>query len=97
MSKTKVHNEWFRPISLGNTKSCPSCKTKLEEQEKIWSWGEYIYGKFNCITHFCKNCFRRRVVSLILGHTDGCGCKIQINTMGNVKPDWLSLPEAEVC
>jgi hypothetical protein len=28
-TKQRTHREWFRPVSLGNRKTCPNCKAKL--------------------------------------------------------------------
>lgn len=90
MAKQRSHNEWFRSVSLNNRKSCPSCKKKLEANEKIWSWGEYRFAKWNTVKHFCKACFAKEVREPLVGHTDDCGCKVELNIQGN-KPYWLNL------
>jgi hypothetical protein len=52
-----MKNVYLRTVSLKNRKSCPTCKIKLEENESIYSSGEYIHAKWRNIEHFCKNCF----------------------------------------
>ena len=85
------HNEWFRQVSLGNRKSCPCCKAKLAENESIWSWGEYVSGKWRTVKYFCRNCFEAEVASLLVSHADDCGCLITLVGYHCTLPDWLGL------
>lgn len=89
MSKTRTHNEYFRPVSL-HRKSCPNCKVKLEVGENIWSWGQYIIGKWRTITHFCKNCYPE-IQRELNNHIDECGCEVEFKGYHCTLPDWLSL------
>jgi len=59
--KPRVHREWFRTVELGGRKSCPTCGTRLEPGESIWSWGEYVRAKWRTITHFCKQDWEDRL------------------------------------
>lgn len=91
MKKIRQHNEWFRPVSLNNRKSCPCCKTKLTQGELIWSWGEYRYAKWRTVKHFCRQCFIKEVQTPLLSHGSDCGCQINLIVMSLDTPDWLSL------
>lgn len=90
--KTRNHNEWFRSVSLGGRKNCPSCKEKLEQGEKIWSWGEYVFAKWRTVKHFCKKCYSEQVQTPLINHTDECGCTVNlIGYGGETLPEWLNL------
>ena len=99
MAKPRAHNEWFTTVSLGNRKSCPCCKAKLEPGESIWSWGEYLRAKWHTVKHFCKNCYKEEVLAPLMKHTDGCGCTVNICMKSATRPGWLKLEEkpAETC
>lgn len=90
--KVRQHNEWFRPVLLNNRKSCPCCKTKLTQSELIWSWGEYRYGKWTTVKHFCRSCFESEVQKPLSSHTDDCGCQVNLIVKSIIQPDWLQLP-----
>lgn len=93
MAKQNIHNEWFRTVLLGNRKSCPECKQKLNG-ESIWSWGEYVNAKWRTVRYFCKHCYPDIQRDLI-AHRNDCGCDFElIGYSGETLPDWLSLPEA---
>jgi hypothetical protein len=90
MAAKRVHNEWFRPVSLGGRKSCPSCHCKLAPSESIWSHGEYLRAKWRTVSHFCKNCFEENVRSPLASHARDCGCSIEFRVQGyGTHPDWL--------
>lgn len=100
MPKQREHNEYFRRVSMGGRKSCPGCLAKLEPGESIWSWGQYVRVKWNTVMHFCKGCFKDRVRDDLVGHTDTCGCTVNlIMYQGGSRPAWLTLAEtsARVC
>lgn len=90
MAKQRSHNEWFRSVSLGGRKSCPSCGVKLNG-EKVWSWGEYVRAKWHTVLHFCKACFQDRVKGPLTDHVGGCGCDVVLRGQGESLPDWLTL------
>lgn len=92
MKKVRNHNEWFRTVSLGNRKSCPTCKKKLEAGESIWSWGEYLNAKWRTILHFCKNCYEEEVKQKLQSHAAECGCNITL-VYKDPAPDWLKLDQ----
>jgi hypothetical protein len=74
-------------------KSCPTCGSKLEQDEWIWSWGEYVHGKWNTVKHFCKQCYPKEVKQLLIEHRNDCGCNFQlVGYSGEALPNWLSLP-----
>lgn len=87
---TRKHNEWFKTISLGNRKSCPTCGTKLDPGESIWTWGEYVRAKFRKITHFCKHCYQREVVTRLDTHAEHCGCEFEFQSQSGPLPEWLT-------
>lgn len=88
--KQRVHREWFRTVSRGNRKSCPTCRAKLEAGEWIWSWGEYRYGKFRAIKDVCKACWPKLAVDLN-DHTAECGCAVELEARGASRPAWMNL------
>lgn len=94
--KTRVHNEWFRPVTLGNRKSCPTCNAKLPPGESIWSWGEYHVGKWRTVKHFCVNCYLGEVQRPMLMHRIDCGCEFAIKMYHSVQPHWLRFEIAKV-
>ena len=98
MPKKRLHNEWFRTVSLNNRKSCPCCRNKLEPGESIWSWGQYVCAKWQTVKYFCKNCFVEQVKKPLTDHTADCGCEIQIIIKDSPKCDWLTLetPQCKV-
>lgn len=73
-------------------KSCPTCKSKLEIDEFVWSWGEYKSAKWHTVQHFCKSCFEQHVQLPLTAHAVGCGCKIELVAKGCSLPKWLCLP-----
>lgn len=91
MAKQRVHNEYFRPVSLGGRKSCPTCRGKLKPGESIWSWGEYIRAKWHTVDYFCKECFAERVLPLLERHMGECGCSFKLNAYHCQLPEWLEL------
>lgn len=93
--KVRTHNEWFRPVSLGNRKSCPTCCLKLLPEESVWSWGEYVRAKWRTVAYFCKQCFESRVRTPLVAHGGDCGCEINLVGYHCKLPDWLALPEKE--
>ena len=95
MAKQKVHNEYFRTVSLGKRKSCPHCGHKLHPGEQIWSWGNYVSAKWVTVDHFCKLCFDvpyRGVKQRLQAHSEPCGCAFELIGYGGEKlPTWLTL------
>lgn len=89
--KARNHNEWFRTVGLGGRKSCPCCDTKLEAGEQIWSWGEYVRGKWQTVKHFCKSCFQAEVADKLRDHQAECDCNITLVAKGCRLPEWLTL------
>lgn len=88
--KTRVHNEWFRTVSMGMRKSCPSCHSKLKG-EAIWSWGEYHNGKWRTVKHFCRGCFPIEVAVPLKQHNSECGCNISLVGKSTTLPEWLTI------
>lgn len=96
MARKRNHNEYFRIVSLGGRKSCPTCKSKLADGQRIWSWGNYIYGRWHTVKHFCRECFEEQVREPLIDHADDCGCSITI-ICRDYQPSWLTLEPSEVC
>lgn len=91
MAKLRSHNEYFRTVSLGNRKSCASCKAKLPIGEVIWSWGEYANAKWHTVDYFCVACFPQ-IKAKLVDHADDCGCHFNLIGYGGQKlPNWLTL------
>ena len=59
-------NLWFRPVSLGGRKSCPTCYAKVRPNEELHSWVEYVNGKARLVDHFCRSCFGRIVLHKVM-------------------------------
>jgi hypothetical protein len=89
-TKQRTHNEYFRTVSLGNRKSCPTCRTKLLG-ESVWSWGEYHNVKWRTVKYFCRSCFKSEVLQLLQNHTDDCGCIVSLVGYQTALPEWLTL------
>ena len=90
----RIHREWFRSVSLSNRKSCPCCRTKLLHNEQIWSWGEYIRGKWHTIRYCCRFCFNDSVRLPLERHATQCPerCEIVITAYaGETLPSWLCM------
>jgi hypothetical protein len=89
-----VHNEYFRSVRLGGRRSCPCCHSKLRSGEQIWSWGEYVRGKWYTVQHFCQQCWGE-VENRLQGHAFQCRCSFQLVGYGGEQlPAWLSLEPA---
>lgn len=92
MSKPqRVHNEWFRKV---NATTC-ECGTKKTE---VWSWGEYVCGKFCLITRCCQACFTERVLPRLTSHAAQCGCAFELKAVSGTPrlAPWITfepLPE----
>jgi hypothetical protein len=84
--KPRNHNEYFRPI----TKKRCDCG----ERTQVWSWGEYIHGKWHTVKHFCEHCYNREVRERLVEHSDDCGCTISLVGYHCQLPEWLSLEES---
>lgn len=100
MARQRIHNEYFRTVSLGNRRSCPACSEKLAAGESVWSWGEYVHGKWRTVTYFCRTCWSRDPYSSpqarLLAHKAPCGCAFQLIAYGGSRlPAWLSLDTQE--
>ena len=95
-TKQRIHNEYFRTVSLSHRKSCPTCKEKLLPGESIWSWGEYIFAKWRTVRYFCKCCYPEVQRDLTV-HREECGCDFNLIMYGGEQqPEWLELPECTV-
>jgi hypothetical protein len=97
MAAQRNHNEWFRSVSCGGRKSCPSCGEKLDRNEKIWSWGQYVCAKWRTIKHFCKKC-SPEIIDHLMEHTAECGCTVTLvsREIGGL-PKWLRLKRRRAC
>jgi len=88
----RTQNEYFRPVSLSNRKSCPHCKAKLSPGESIWSWGEYVRGQWRTVRYFCRQCYPE-IQTLLIEHKDQCGCSFQLKPYSCQLPEWLTIEE----
>lgn len=72
---------------------CPTCNAALVG-DYVWSWGEYVSGRWHTVTHFCENCFPRIVRDKLTAHAGDCGCRISlVGYRGEHLPAWLTLVE----
>lgn len=90
--RVKQRKEYFRSVSLGRRKSCPSCHRELDRGESIWSWGEYVHGKWYNITKLCKHCWKERWRDALL--VAYANYEIHLHGYrGEELPEWLTLEE----
>lgn len=93
MAKQRTHREWFRTV-MAKRKSCPSCHAKLPQNEKIWSWGNYINARWHTINHVCVSCWPATEKRLV-DHLSGCGCTFELVGYSSQKlPQWLKINQA---
>jgi hypothetical protein len=86
MAKARQHNEYFKLI-VKRTCSCGQKKTE------VYSWGEYVCGKWRTVDYVCQSCFPQ-VVNRLQSHKDDCGCEFNlVGYRGQALPQWLALPE----
>lgn len=90
MSRQRNHNEWFRPVSLGNRKTCPTCQTKLKAGESIYSHGNYVNAKWRTVGYCCQECWVE-VSDKIIEHTSECGCTTTLVGYHSTLPPWMNL------
>lgn len=91
MPKQRIHNEWFMPMAKT---TCP-CGHK---KKPVFAWGEYVYGKWRTVDHFCEHCFVSRVISRLVIHKAQCGCEFAlVPRSGYSIPSWIKMPEVMVC
>ncbi len=79
MPKQRVHNEYFRCISL---KHCPICNAR---NVQVWSWGEYVNGKWRTVSHFCNECIQQVIEPRLLAHAKQCGCTFELKGYAGTK------------
>lgn len=92
MSESK--NLYIRTVSLGNRKSCPECKIKLNGNP-IYSSGEYLNGKWNTTNHFCRNCFPQFQEKINLFQEQTKRFVVFKGYQGFHIPDWFT-PEMKI-
>lgn len=87
MAKQRIHNEWFMPLAK---KTCECGKKKTE----VFAWGEYQYGRWRTVLHFCEECFASRIVSRLVSHKGDCGCDFALlPRSGYSIPAWIKMPD----
>lgn len=88
MPKLRQHNQYFRTVTA---RTC-NCGAQYKEGGHVWSWGEYVRAKWYTVKWFCEKCFHYEVKDLLTGHTDTCGCKVNlVGYQGQQLPEWLTL------
>lgn len=86
MSKIRIHNEWFMPIAK---RTCLCGQKKTE----VFSWGEYVIGKWRTVDHFCQSCFVERVAVRLSEHAGPCGCVFALKARSGYSiPAWIKMP-----
>ena len=86
----RVHREWFRSI-VKTTCSCGAKKTQ------VFSWGEYICGKWRTVDYVCEACFKPSVLPRLKAHMGECGCSFELVGKGSQLPPWLTMGEMKEC
>lgn len=85
-TKARIHNEWFQPLS-DKRKTCPYCHVAVTSG--LYAWGEYVYGKWRTVRHFCQECFPLIQKSL-QDHAMKCRCEIEYCARsGHSMPEWF--------
>jgi len=83
----RIHNEWFMPVKV---RTCPCGEKKID----VFSWGQYVFGKYRKIDNFCKSCFKTRIIPRLSAHANDCGCLFKVNARATYKiPPWIKLPK----
>lgn len=91
MPKIREHSEWFRKVA---DKKC-ACGARGVQ---VFSWGEYVSGKWRTVDRLCERCYDTRVKQRLTDHAKGCGCMFKMNFKGGIRPDWLVIEsEAVAC
>lgn len=80
--RLRVHREWFRTIQKT---VCPTCGSgdkrfsdpRINKPTTVLSWGEYVYGKWHTVMHFCQHCFPTEVEPKLADHVKKCGCSFE--------------------
>ncbi len=86
MPKLRQHNEYFSLIKK-TTCSCGQKKTQ------VFSWGEYVKGKWHTVDYICQTCFPDKAKRL-QAHKDDCGCNFSlVGYQGQKLPSWLVLSD----
>jgi hypothetical protein len=71
-----------------------TCECGAKKAE-VWSWGEYVVGKWRTVDWFCEACFADRVKGRLLAHAAPCGCSFVLEGYrGTTLPAWLTLETA---
>ena len=84
----RTMHAYFRTVSLGNRRSCPTCKMKLGFDEEIWSWGDYQTGMWHTVAYFCQGCYRLTVQQRLLNS----GYKVFLKGYRDAPlPKWITL------
>lgn len=92
--KQQIHKEWFRKVSMGGRKSCPTCRAKLGDGESVWVWGNYVCARWRNVAYFCRACYAVEVAQPMIEHAGPCGCVFQyVGYQGTKLPEWLTLPK----
>lgn len=93
--KGRTHNEWFRPVSRGNRKSCTNCRARLGPGESIWCCGAYVRVKWRNQFDCCKECWPGWAARLV-AHERDCPehCSINLVAYHTSLPDWMTLAAA---
>jgi hypothetical protein len=97
MKKQDIHNEWFMPLIRPAT--CPCGHTRKYRLSvgldgSVYALGNYVYGRWRTVKHFCQVCYKDRVVSLLIDHAGGCGCTFELQARsGHSLPPWIRLPD----
>lgn len=87
MPKPRTHNEHFRELAKHK---CPTCHAGSKSSPvRVFSWGEYIHGKWHTVKHFCSECFLEEVLDQLQDHANTCGCTIQFVTHIHNTPAYL--------
>lgn len=90
MAIARQHKEWFKAIAK-RTCTCGQKKTD------VFSWGEYVSGKWRTVDYVCQSCFPQ-ILKRLQSHKNDCGCEFKlVGYRGQALPEWLVIPSQSVC
>lgn len=94
-AKVRVHNEWFQATAYGvcDCGSTRFIRHKVFKRDvTIYSWGEYVSGRWRTVRRVCEMCFQRDIIPILRAHADPCGCAFAlVPRSGHSLPPWITL------
>jgi hypothetical protein len=68
-----------------------------ERCQQVYSWGQYVVGKWRTIYHFCEHCAVERIEAPLSSHIADCGCSVSFQWKpGRQMPGFLKEMETRI-